>query len=180
MDKSSMFIDGSTFYLLYFIRSAWVRSWRMWKWYNEYFPIKLIKTAELDPSKNYLFGSHPHGVLCSGAFGSFASEGQNVEKLFPGITPHLLTLEGHYSFPIYREFLMATGKVLSFNERGRIRFRISIFGAYYIKYVKCLGCCSASKTSMNYLLSHPDGGHAAILVVGGAPESLGQFSLSRS
>jgi len=27
---------------------------------------------------------------------------------------------------------------------------------------------------MNYLLSHPDGGHAAILVVGGAPEALGE------
>jgi hypothetical protein len=32
--------------------------------------------------------------------------------------------------------------------------------------------CSASKESMNYLLSHPKGGHAAILVVGGAPEAL--------
>ena len=28
---------------------------------------RLIKTVELDPSKNYLFGSHPHGLLASGS-----------------------------------------------------------------------------------------------------------------
>ena len=27
---------------------------------------RLIKTVELDPSKNYIFGSHPHGLLASG------------------------------------------------------------------------------------------------------------------
>ena len=28
---------------------------------------RLIKTVELDPSKNYIFGSHPHGLLASGS-----------------------------------------------------------------------------------------------------------------
>jgi len=119
-----------------------VRRWPIWRHYCAYFPIRLVKTVELDPTQNYLFGSHPHGVLCSGAFGNFATDGNNVTKVFPGITPHLLTLEGHYSLPLYREYIMASG------------------------------ACSASKSSMNYLLSRPEGGHAAILVVGGAPESL--------
>jgi len=35
-----------------------------------------------------------------------------------------------------------------------------------------VGSCSASKASINYLLSHPDRGHAAVLVVGGSAESL--------
>jgi hypothetical protein len=123
-------------------RSNWVRRWKIWKRYCAYFPIKLVKTTDLDPQKNYLFGSHPHGVLCSGAFGAFATEGAGVSQLFPGIDMHLLTLEGHYSLPIYREYLM------------------------------CSGTVSASKESLNYLLSRKEGGHAAIVVVGGAPESL--------
>ncbi|CAL8082066.1 unnamed protein product [Orchesella dallaii] len=120
----------------------WVRHWKLWKRYCAYFPIRLVKTDELDPKRNYLFGIHPHGILCSGAFGNFATEGNDVKKVFPGIVPHLLTLEGHYLFPFYREYLM------------------------------CSGSCSASKSSMNYLLSRPEGGHACVVVVGGAPESL--------
>jgi len=53
----------------------WARNWRIWKWYADYFPIKIVKTAELDPSRSYLLGSHPHGVLCSGAVSAFATEG---------------------------------------------------------------------------------------------------------
>jgi len=34
------------------------------------------------------------------------------------------------------------------------------------------GVCSATRDSMNYLLSHPSGGQAAVLIPGGAPESL--------
>ena len=45
--------------------------------------IRLIRTVELDQTKNYIFGSHPHGLLCSGMFGAFATEGADVGKLFP-------------------------------------------------------------------------------------------------
>ncbi|KAF3813980.1 hypothetical protein GH733_018012 [Mirounga leonina] len=34
----------------------------------------LVKTAELDPSGNYLFSFHPHGVLVTGAFSNFCAE----------------------------------------------------------------------------------------------------------
>lgn len=88
----------------------WVRRWTVWKHYCSYFPIRLVKTAELDPKRNYLFGCHPHGILSSGAFGNFATEGNNVSQVFPGIKSHLLTLEGHYHFPLYREYLMCSGK----------------------------------------------------------------------
>lgn len=98
------------FYFIYWQRSNWVRNWKLWQRYCAYFPIKLVKTVDLDPKKNYLFGSHPHGILCSGAFGNFATEGSNVSQVFPGITMHLLTLEGHYSLPFYREYVMCSGK----------------------------------------------------------------------
>lgn len=42
----------------------WMRRLEFWRWMKEYFPMKLIKTSDLDPSKNYIFGYHPHGKHC--------------------------------------------------------------------------------------------------------------------
>ncbi|KAK4318728.1 hypothetical protein Pmani_010300 [Petrolisthes manimaculis] len=123
-------------------RIEWVRRWTLWRHYKDFFPAHLIKTAELDPSKNYIMGYHPHGILSAGGFCHFATEGSQFSKIFPGFTPHLLTLEGHFLLPIYREFFMATGAV------------------------------SATRESMDYLLGQEGGGRALCLVVGGARESL--------
>ena len=30
--------------------------WRFWAYYRQYFPIELVKTAELSPKHNYVFG----------------------------------------------------------------------------------------------------------------------------
>ena len=46
--------------------------------------MSLVKTAELDPSKSYVFGFHPHGIISMSAFIAFATEGLNVSKVFPG------------------------------------------------------------------------------------------------
>jgi len=123
-------------------RWQWVRKWQLWRHYRDYFPIDLVKTVELSPDENYLVGSHPHGVLSAGAFSNFCTEGNDFEAKFPGMTTHMLTLEGNYSQPFYREFFMTSGGV------------------------------AASKRSMEYLFSLPTRGHMLVLVVGGAPEAL--------
>nr|XP_057924094.1 2-acylglycerol O-acyltransferase 1 isoform X3 [Doryrhamphus excisus] len=46
-------------------RSHWVRSWSIWEYFRDYFPVKLVKTVDLDPKKNYIFGFHPHGLVSS-------------------------------------------------------------------------------------------------------------------
>lgn len=46
--------------------------------------MSLVKTAELDPSKGYVFGFHPHGIISMSAFVAFATEGLQVSKVFPG------------------------------------------------------------------------------------------------
>ena len=74
-------------------RVAFLRKLPVWKYFCQYFPINLVKTVELDPDRNYIMGYHPHGVISSGAFGSFATEGAGFSKLFPGITPYLMTLK---------------------------------------------------------------------------------------
>jgi hypothetical protein len=41
---------------------ALARECSFWRHYVDYFPIKLIKTVEIDSSKNYLLCVHPHGT----------------------------------------------------------------------------------------------------------------------
>ena len=53
----------------------------------------MIKTAELDRNQNYLLGSHPHGVLCSGAFSSFATDAGGFSSMFPGIEEKAINIK---------------------------------------------------------------------------------------
>ncbi|XP_028750232.1 2-acylglycerol O-acyltransferase 2-B-like [Peromyscus leucopus] len=123
-------------------RSAWVRNWAVWKYFRDYFPVKLVKTAALDPSQNYLFGFHPHGVLVVGAFSNFCTEATGFSRLFPGLKPHLLMLPCWFQVPLFRDYIMTSGLV------------------------------SSDKASASYLLSHPEGGQVAVLAVGGPLEAL--------
>ena len=56
---------------------------------QSYYPITLTKTTELDPQRNYVFGYHPHGVLCDGAVIGFGTEACGFSETFPGIVPHV-------------------------------------------------------------------------------------------
>nr|CAD7613202.1 unnamed protein product [Timema genevievae] len=114
--------------------SDWVRRWAWWRYLRDYFPLKLVKTADLDASRNYLFCAFPHGMLSTGAFGSFATEALGFNELFPGLRPHLVTLAGHFLLPVTRELALSCGS------------------------------CSSSAESMSYLLSRPGGGHATVLI----------------
>lgn len=56
-------------------RSNWLRHWSIFRYFADYFPITLVKTAELHPSKNYILGCHPHGIMCHSHFCNLATEG---------------------------------------------------------------------------------------------------------
>ncbi|KAK9525212.1 hypothetical protein VZT92_017534 [Zoarces viviparus] len=123
-------------------RSQWVRSWGMWEFFRDYFPLTLVKTVDLDPKKNYIFGFHPHGVLVAGAFGNFCTEATGFSRLFPGLRSHLLMLPFWFRVPLFRDYIM------------------------------CGGLVSSSKSSLSHLVSRPSGGNVAVIAVGGAPEAL--------
>ncbi|GFU56972.1 2-acylglycerol O-acyltransferase 1 [Nephila pilipes] len=123
-------------------RWEWLRQWRLWKYFSDYFPVTMVKTADLDPNKNYIFGYHPHGIMCYGAFSCFGTEGRDFSKVFPDITPRILTLEGQFWFPLHREHVM------------------------------CSGACAATRESIEWLLTKEGKGNALILVIGGAAEAL--------
>ena len=128
------------------------RRWKAWKHYCDYFPITLVKTADLDPKENYIFGYHPHGVIGLGALGTFCGEGSGFSEKFPGIFPHLLTLSMNFKFPFSREYLLA------------------------------FGVCSVDKESIEYILQKMGSGHSAAIIIGGAAEALeahpGNFKLT--
>ncbi|CAO2613705.1 2-acylglycerol O-acyltransferase 2 [Lemmus lemmus] len=96
--------------------SQFFRRWTIWKYMRDYFPANLIKTAELDPSRNYIAGFHPHGVLAAGAFLNLCTESTGFSSLFPGIRSYLMTLTLWFRAPFLRDYIMSAGLVTSEKE----------------------------------------------------------------
>ncbi|GAA5951305.1 hypothetical protein JCM10213_007626 [Rhodosporidiobolus nylandii] len=88
---------------------AWLRQSKIWVWFAQYYPVSLIKTADLPSNRRYIFGYHPHGVIGMGAIANFGTDATGFSRLFPGLTPHLLTLSSNFQLPIYRELLLGLG-----------------------------------------------------------------------
>jgi len=123
-------------------RSDIVRYSRLGRYFRDYFPISLVKTADLDPSKNYIMGYHPHGIIGCGAISNFATEATGFSQLYPGIKSHLLTLDTNLGLPFLRA------------------------------YILFLGIVSVSKESIQWLMTKQGTGNAATIVIGGAAEAL--------
>lgn len=78
-----------------------------------YSPIRLVKTAELDPSRNYIAPTSPHGQFMLGANISFLSNGTQFTSTFPGIKTHVAIDPGRLRTPFLREFKLFGGAVSS-------------------------------------------------------------------
>lgn len=63
----------------------------------------------MTPTRKYIFGYHPHGIISHGAFAAFATEALGFSQLFPGITNTLLTLDANFRIPFYRDYALAMG-----------------------------------------------------------------------
>lgn len=128
-------------------RKEWARRLPVWRYFAEYYGARLHKTHDLVPTRKYILGYHPHGIISHGAWAAFATEALGFADKFPGITNSLLTLESNFRLPFYRE------------------------------YVFSMGVLSVSKESITNILSRggPNNegmGRAVTIVVGGARESL--------
>nr|XP_045364770.1 2-acylglycerol O-acyltransferase 2-like [Camelus bactrianus] len=119
-----------------------LRRWVVWKYMKDYFPISLVKTAELDPSRNYLAGFHPHGVLSIGSFTNLCTESTGFTSLFPSIYPHLTTMNMFFRVPFFRDTIMTVGLI------------------------------SSDKESCSHILSRNGGGNLLGITVGGTKETL--------
>ncbi|KAI4564467.1 hypothetical protein MJT46_010265 [Ovis ammon polii x Ovis aries] len=119
-----------------------VRHWVIWKHMKDYFPVSLVKTAELDPSRNYLAGFHPHGVLSIGVFTNLCSESTGFFSVFPGIQPHVTTINIFFWIPFFRDYIMKGGLV------------------------------PVDKKSVAHILSRKGSGNLVVITVGGIKEAL--------
>ncbi|KAA8895764.1 diacylglycerol O-acyltransferas-like protein 2B [Sphaerosporella brunnea] len=160
--------DGSSPYR----RSEFMRNLTLWRLYTEYFPMRLHRTAELDPNKNYIFAYHPHGIIGHGAWGNFVTEATGFKHLFPGITNTLLTLDANFQIPFNREYLLAMGLASVSKKSCEALLR----GEYLKKQLLQKQRNITQPTTWFGRRRHqhvvPEGGRAITIVVGGARESL--------
>lgn len=70
----------------------------MWKYFRDYFLIKLIKIEEFELSKNYIFGYYFYGIFCVGVFCNFVIEVMDFSGVFFGIILYLLLFMGEYKW----------------------------------------------------------------------------------
>lgn len=90
-------------------RSEFLRSLPVWTLFAGYYPAELHKTHDLPPSRKYIFGYHPHGIISHGAWAAFATNALGFSEKFPGITNTLLTLDSNFRIPFYRDWILAMG-----------------------------------------------------------------------
>ncbi|XP_069690869.1 2-acylglycerol O-acyltransferase 1-like isoform X1 [Periplaneta americana] len=90
-------------------RSQRVRDSAFWRYLSDYFPVRLVKTAELDPTMSYMFCSFPHGMLALGTFISFGTNATKVNEAFPNHKCYMATLAYHFKLFYIRELGHALG-----------------------------------------------------------------------
>jgi 2-acylglycerol O-acyltransferase 2 len=141
-----LFSNAGTSGELSFRSERWRRS-PVWSLFASYFPARLYRSQELPPTRKYIFGYHPHGIISHGCWAAFATEALGFSQLFPGITNTVLTLDSNFRLPVYREYALR------------------------------MGLASVSRESCENILSkggrNGEGmGRAITIVIGGARESL--------
>jgi 2-acylglycerol O-acyltransferase 2 len=82
--------------------------------------------------------THPNAEFRRGAMCNFANDSTGFSRGFPGVRPHLLTLNSNFTIPFYREILLF------------------------------LGVCSVSKRSCERILRKGNGSAITIVVGGAA------------
>lgn len=91
-------------------RCEWIRSWKIWHYCRDYFPVTLRSTSSLDPNKNYLMLYHPHGIIACGACVNFGTNATEFHKHFPGIHCSPAALNFQFLFPFCREYVLSLGE----------------------------------------------------------------------
>ncbi|KAI7841881.1 hypothetical protein COHA_004410 [Chlorella ohadii] len=70
---------------------------------------ELVKTADLDPSKRYVFAGHPHGLLGNAFFLAFCTNQLGFDEKFPGIRLSIGVLDLNLRVSFCREICLLHG-----------------------------------------------------------------------
>ncbi|EDW59979.1 2-acylglycerol O-acyltransferase 2-A [Drosophila virilis] len=83
----------------------------LYRIYRNYFPVQLVKTAELPPNRNYILASFPHGILGTGICINMGLDISLWLQHFPQVRPKVATLDQHFVIPFLRDLLRWWGLV---------------------------------------------------------------------
>ncbi|CAL8071229.1 unnamed protein product [Calicophoron daubneyi] len=147
--------------------TRFVRNWRLWDQYADFFPVQMILSDELvkysreqaglshegntnsfpglPADRNYLVGYHPHGMFVVGVLVNFLTEANCFSKTFPNLKPWVAGHHVQFFYPLYRDWLLYSG------------------------------CTSVSREALLYHIDpdmNKNKGNFVVVVVGGAPEML--------
>ncbi|GAB6029649.1 Diacylglycerol O-acyltransferase 2 [Chamberlinius hualienensis] len=131
-------------------RCKWIRNVFKCKPLRDYLPIHLIKTTPLDPNKNYIMGSHPHGIFTLGSFLNFNTEMNDFTNLFPGIKSCTVSLDQLLWVPILRDLLLLFGN--SSSSRSGIAHHLENEGKGNVVIIVIGGIEELSKGNANEML----------------------------
>ena len=100
-------------------RAEFIRNNPLFDYMRDYFPISLVKTTELDPTRNYIFCYHPHGAIPDGLAIGFGSEALQFSKKFPGVVPYIGVHSCTYAYYNNRIMYISTNTATTIREWDR-------------------------------------------------------------
>ncbi|DAZ93943.1 TPA: hypothetical protein N0F65_012889 [Lagenidium giganteum] len=86
----------------------WLRTLHLWRLAGNYLGLRVIRQQALDPTKQYIFGYHPHGIVI---LSRVATYGGLWEELFPGVSMRTLAASSLFYIPMARELSLWFGAV---------------------------------------------------------------------
>ena len=130
----------------------------------DYFPLKVVKTADLDKDRNYIFGNfcssirwtvlrhlkilnfhfshhlgiHPHGITSTSTVLNFCYAKSELYEHFPDLKVNLATLDGQFIFPVHRDLLLALGNIRFFFKKKRSCFLVLFKFQFKFLCSRCL------------------------------------------
>lgn len=90
----------------------WGKKFPIFSFFLKRLGVELVKTANLDPSKTYVFGIHPHGILPFGSLSALiCGDKSGFNRLFPGVRFRFLAASFCFYIPVYRDVLLGSGVI---------------------------------------------------------------------
>lgn len=96
----------------------WFATHSIWKTLFGYFPGKMVYSTPIDPEKNYIFGSHPHGVSSLHHL-MYMCDGSGFHDVSPGKTRRDVSAPIVFAIPILRDVVLWGGGVHASSSTAR-------------------------------------------------------------
>jgi len=84
----------------------WLSGFWLWRFIREYYPARLVVTEKLDPTRQHMFGLHPHGIIGAGMVATLITNGEEARKALGGRDYRVLTVTFNFLLPLWRDIIL--------------------------------------------------------------------------